>query len=1181
MKINNYKKIINQILIVILITNNILFFQTPYFAQEASNSAQTIVNEPTPTDQIIQSTVTPIPTIEPTSIPMTPTQSPPMTTVPTSQSTIEALEEFIQESSSSAETVIDHQIKLPFIGSYPISLNFAKTPDDPYLQKEYESFGIVAHDGIDYSMPDNTNILASDRGIVISSGPGMYGETVVIFHRWGMSYYGHLSKVKVETGQIVETGEILGYSGHTGLATGPHLHFSIKPKNPNFQNGYHGMIDPNTYLELKPQTNILGESTNLLSKKIKPFKSTEAAEFEIKIKDSNLQYKLKDFSGKKINFNKKAFKEANKGRLSMNRPKNLRPGKYILEVTNDLGEQEIQEFYWGVLVINTNKSIYLPGEIGYFQMAALRDDGHTLCKANLKIEITTPDKIVFMPEIKNSDECGGDNVTDKPDYFTYQKLDAIGTYKMSLTNLDNNFQIDDQFEVRETLPFEVERVGATRINPFKSDYTMTIKIKANEDYKGEIKEIVPDNFKIINSSTSWNTKLIKGEEKTFSYIYRAPKISPEIFLLGPLTIGDFSINSGQVFQEARSWQLASDATFQMQTGYYIGDGTDSRAITGIGFQPELLLIKDDTANGTDGIIWKSSTMTGEISALLGDAEADLATNAIQSLDSNGFTLGTDDDVNGANVRFTWVAFRGSDCTSNGTFCVGSYTGDGASSHAVTTVGFQPNMVTVKLSGTQVGVFRTSSMGTNIAQVFDGTNESTNGTVFQTLDSTGFTVGTNASVNTNGSTYWFFAFKSTANAFSVGTYTGDGLDNRAITDVGFRPQYLWDKLANGTTGRRMIFNLTESNGDHSGNANDTDNVTNMIQSLDSNGFTVGSDVAANESTKTLYWVAFAGAANPAVTSGTYTMKVGTYTGNGTSQSISSMGFAPDLVIVKDQAGANYAVFRTKLMKGNTTAYFSGVANVAGSITSMDNDGFSVGADASANTNGTTYTYQAFGNAWNPEDNTGAADFAIGAHTGNATDDRNIVRMPFQPNLVAIKAPNANTGVLRTSAQSGDLSVPFDSNLEAANYTQALNSDGFQVGSSGLVNPSLLLANWFAFKASNTMVVNNYTGTGSAQNITTVGFNPNLVWVKTTGTNSAVFRPSTIVGDSTLFVNNASAASDRITGMLSNGFSIGGNYPQTNTSGTTYRYAAWLIPSTLNQLMRHGSWFGGEAEQPFTF
>ncbi len=622
-----------------------------------------------------------------------------------------------------------------------------------------------------------------------------------------------------------------------------------------------------------------------------------------------------------------------------------------------------------------------------------------------------------------------------------------------------------------------------------------------------------------------------------------------------------SISFGFLFPAVRTVRAA---TFQMQTGYYQGDGADNRTITGVGFQPELILIKDDTSNGSFGVVWKSSAMSGETSSLLGEATADIASDAIQSLDSDGFTLGTNADVNGANARFTWIAFRGSDCTSSGTFCVGTYTGDGASTHALTSVGFQPNLVAVKNSGAVSAVFRTSSMPTNAAQIFSAVNEVTDGTVFQTLDATGFTVGNSNRVNSSSTAYWFFAFKSVSGALSVGTYTGDGTDNRAFTDPGYKPHYLWLKNANATIPVRAEFNLTEADGDYSGGFTDVGNSVNQIQSLDTTGFTVGSDVASNESGKTFYWVTFAGATNP-TSSGTYQMKVGTYTGNGTSQSISSLGFAPDLVIIKDQANAVHAVFRTRLMKGDLTSYFANTAvHFAGGITSLDSNGFSVGADLSVNTNSATYQYQVFGNAFNPEDNTGAADFMIGAYTGAAVDNRNITRMPFQPDFVAIKSNSTASGMWRTSAETGDASIGFSGVAESTDNIQAFNSDGFQVGTSTRVNGgTTTVFYFFSFKASPTMYVGSYTGTASAQDITAIGFSPNLLWVKSTGTANAVFRPSPLAGNSTLFFPASIAASDRITALLSNGFSVGGNQIETNTASTAYRYAAWKIngaPST---------------------
>ena len=65
------------------------------------------------------------------------------------------------------------------------------------------------------------------------------GWSVCIEHLPGLySLYYHMSKLNVEVGQIVEKGKLLGLSGSTGLATGPHLHWevrlNIEAVNPDF-----------------------------------------------------------------------------------------------------------------------------------------------------------------------------------------------------------------------------------------------------------------------------------------------------------------------------------------------------------------------------------------------------------------------------------------------------------------------------------------------------------------------------------------------------------------------------------------------------------------------------------------------------------------------------------------------------------------------------------------------------------------------------------------------------------------------------------------------------------------------------------------------------------------------------------------------------------------------------------
>lgn len=93
------------------------------------------------------------------------------------------------------------------------------------------------HRGIDIARPSNYNILASDNGVVVSAGvSGSYGNRIVINHNNGYTtLYGHLSSIKVEVGQVVEKGSIIGIMGSTGNSTGTHLHFEVK-KNGSLEN---------------------------------------------------------------------------------------------------------------------------------------------------------------------------------------------------------------------------------------------------------------------------------------------------------------------------------------------------------------------------------------------------------------------------------------------------------------------------------------------------------------------------------------------------------------------------------------------------------------------------------------------------------------------------------------------------------------------------------------------------------------------------------------------------------------------------------------------------------------------------------------------------------------------------------------------------------------------------------
>lgn len=97
-----------------------------------------------------------------------------------------------------------------------------------YLYKG-SSVGESIHMGIDLASTANAPIEASNNGIVSFTGTlGIYGNTVIVDHGLGLStLYAHLNSVNVKTAQRVKRGEVIGYSGMSGLAGGDHLHFSV------------------------------------------------------------------------------------------------------------------------------------------------------------------------------------------------------------------------------------------------------------------------------------------------------------------------------------------------------------------------------------------------------------------------------------------------------------------------------------------------------------------------------------------------------------------------------------------------------------------------------------------------------------------------------------------------------------------------------------------------------------------------------------------------------------------------------------------------------------------------------------------------------------------------------------------------------------------------------------------
>ena len=94
------------------------------------------------------------------------------------------------------------------------------------------------HAGVDISTEFGNPVLAAADGFVVAVGQQSgYGRVVVVDHGAGITtWYAHLSRFRAYLGQSVQRGEVVGYVGSSGRATGPHLHYEVRlqdtPVNP-------------------------------------------------------------------------------------------------------------------------------------------------------------------------------------------------------------------------------------------------------------------------------------------------------------------------------------------------------------------------------------------------------------------------------------------------------------------------------------------------------------------------------------------------------------------------------------------------------------------------------------------------------------------------------------------------------------------------------------------------------------------------------------------------------------------------------------------------------------------------------------------------------------------------------------------------------------------------------------
>jgi len=258
-----------------------------------------------------------------------------------------------------------------------------------------------------------------------------------------------------------------------------------------------------------------------------------------------------------------------------------------------------------------------------------------------------------------------------------------------------------------------------------------------------------------------------------------------------------------------AYTTVDDPLQYFNTKVYTGDGNDGKTVTGVGFQPDWVWIKNrnttnwhilsDSVRGGNRVIYTNRT----------DVERSDQTWYLQTFDSDGFTVGIAGDTNGNGnslVSWNWLAGGSASSNSNGSitssvsanttagFSIVSYTGTGSNATVGHGLGAVPKMVISK-GRSNTGTWSVYHDG--IGNAANGVSlENTSGTrseaaYWNSTDPTSsvFSVGTSNDTNGSSRTYVAYCFADVKGYSKFGKYTGNGNNDGSFVYTGFAPAFV--------------------------------------------------------------------------------------------------------------------------------------------------------------------------------------------------------------------------------------------------------------------------------------------------------------------------------------------------------------------------------------------------------
>jgi hypothetical protein len=688
------------------------------------------------------------------------------------------------------------------------------------------------------------------------------------------------------------------------------------------------------------------------------------------------------------------------------------------------------------------------------------------------------------------------------------------------------------------------------------------------------------------------------------------------------------------------------ATDYFNTVTWTGNGSStSREITGCGFQPDLVWIKGRSVDGSGQRLQDVVRGAGTVlQANSPNQEFDDSSN-LGAFTSDGFTLTTTgssyNQSSATYVAWCWKAGGTAAADNSGTidanvsanqdagFSIVSWSGTGSTGTLAHGLDAAPKFIIVKDRDAQTRwiVYHEDMGNAGYVRLDEPSGFASDSTVFNSTSPTSslFTVGT--SVNTNpssGNDMIAYCWTEKTGVSKFGEYTGNGSSDGPVISCGFRPAMViikWYESVNTSESWHLYDNKRGGNPNNTvlfpDAAADEESPADRYIQFTSDGFQLkSSGQQINRSGAKYIFMAWAATfavsddfkslntANlpePDIKDGGSYFDTATYSGAtsgtagaGTTQTVTGLGFSPDLVWIKNRSNANsHGLFDQ--VRGAVNALRSDLTNAeattnsSGALSAFNSNGFTLangssGSDQAILTHQSGYTYVAW--AWDAggtgSSNTDgsitstvsanpSAGFSIVKWTGTGADGSVGHGLGVAPKMLIVKdASNGYNWYVFTTATGSNL------RFEGLNTDAAATSQPSQFTASSTVISNLTSAASLNTSGATMLMycfsevegyskIGSFVGTGSADGpFVFCGFRPAYVWLKgsTFASNWNTYdlaRSEYNAADDLLRLNSAAAEvsdySPAAIDLLSNGFKIRTSSGDWNSSGQTFVFCAF--------------------------